>query len=210
MTENKKAALLIGGLVSAALCSTGFANRTEVMQTEKVVTVSTGEMIENVQNIQYLNYINPECTGTMQELCQKIEDMRKTQACEAKKRQKEKKEKEERAAAVSQANKSLLASIIFCEAGNQPYEGQVAVGAVVMNRVRSGSFPGTIEEVIYQSGQFTPACTGWLDQVRSAGSYTGSAMQAASDALAGENPVGECLYFDRGGSGMQIGDHFFH
>lgn len=207
MTENKKAALLIGGLVSAALCSTGFVNRTEVLRTEKVVTVSTGEMIENIQNIQNICYINSECKETMRQVCMEIEKMRESETKEAVRRQKE---KEERAAAVSRENKSLLASIIFCEAGNQPYEGQVAVGAVVMNRVKSGSFPGTIEEVIYQSGQFTPACTGWLDQVRSSESYTGSAMQAAADALAGENPVGECLYFDRGGSGMQIGDHFFH
>ena len=59
--------------------------------------------------------------------------------------------------------KELLAALIFCEAGNQPYEGQVAVGAVVMNRVNSGQFPDTITDVIYQSGQFTPAMTGWLD-----------------------------------------------
>ncbi len=57
--------------------------------------------------------------------------------------------------------RKLLAALIYCEAGNQPYEGQVAVGAVVMNRVRSGSYPNTISEVIYQSGQFGPAMTGW-------------------------------------------------
>ena len=60
-----------------------------------------------------------------------------------------------------------MASIIYCEAGNQPYEGQVAVGAVIMNRVKSGSYPNSIEEVIYQSGQFGPATTGWLNRVRS-------------------------------------------
>lgn len=61
------------------------------------------------------------------------------------------------AAAAQQAEKELLASLIFCEAGNQPYEGQVAVGAVVMNRINSSSYPDTMEEVIYQSGQFSPA-----------------------------------------------------
>ena len=60
----------------------------------------------------------------------------------------------------SASEQELLAALIFCEAGNQPYDGQVAVGAVVMNRVRSGSFPDTITDVIYQSGQFTPAMTG--------------------------------------------------
>ena len=114
------------------------------------------------------------------------------------------------AEAAAQADKELLASLIFCEAGNQPYEGQVAVGAVVMNRVKSSSYPDTISDVIYQSGQFTPAMTGWLDSVRASSGYTESAMQAAEDALAGSNPVGDCLYFSTGGWGMQIGDHFFH
>lgn len=114
------------------------------------------------------------------------------------------------AAAAAQADKELLAALIFCEAGNQPYEGQVAVGAVVMNRVKSGAYPNTISEVIYQAGQFTPAMTGWLDSVRANAGYTESAMQAAEDALAGSSPVGDCLYFSTGGWGMRIGDHYFH
>ena len=61
-------------------------------------------------------------------------------------------EREAREAYV-RANQELMASIIYCEAGNQPYEGQVAVGAVIMNRVKSGSYPDSIEAVIYQSGQ---------------------------------------------------------
>lgn len=61
------------------------------------------------------------------------------------------------AATASTDEVTLLAAIIQCEAGNEIYEGQVAVGAVVMNRVRSGSYPSSIYEVIYQSGQFPPA-----------------------------------------------------
>lgn len=114
------------------------------------------------------------------------------------------------AEAAAQADRELLASLIFCEAGNQPYEGQVAVGAVVMNRVKSGAYPNTISEVIYQSAQFTPAMTGWLDSVRANAGYTASAMQAAEEALAGSSPVGDCLYFSTGGWGMRIGDHYFH
>ena len=121
------------------------------------------------------------------------------------------------AAAVQQApvaatasDQTLLAAIIFCEAGNQPYEGQVAVGAVILNRVRSSVYPNSIAEVIYQSGQFGPAMTGWLDSVLASGSYTATAMQAAADALAGSNPIGDCLYFGCGNFGIQIGDHFFH
>lgn len=107
-------------------------------------------------------------------------------------------------------DQKLLASIIFCEAGNQSYEGQVAVGAVVMNRISSDKFPDTMEEVIYQSGQFIPAMTGWLDTVRADSGYTDAAMQAAKDAMEGVNPIGDCLFFDQGGYGYQIGAHFFH
>ncbi len=110
----------------------------------------------------------------------------------------------------SAGDQALLAAIIFCEAGNQPYEGQVAVGAVIMNRVRSAVYPNSIPEVIYQAGQFGPAMTGWLDSVLASGGYTATAMQAAADALAGSNPIGDCLYFGCGNYGIQIGDHFFH
>ena len=122
---------------------------------------------------------------------------------------KEKAEREAREAYV-RTNQELLASIIYCEAGNQPYEGQVAVGAVIMNRVKSGSYPNSIEEVIYQSGQFGPAATGWLNRVRSSKGYSQTALQAAVDALNGSNPIGNCLYFDQGGAGMKIGAHYFH
>ena len=123
---------------------------------------------------------------------------------------------QERAAAEQQKvtltpeEQALLASIIFCEAGNQPYEGQVAVGAVILNRVKSGSYPNSVAEVIYQPGQFGPAMTGWLDTVLASGSYTPTAMQAAVDAAAGSNPIGDCLYFGNGDYGILIGDHYFH
>ena len=108
------------------------------------------------------------------------------------------------------SNVNLLARVIYGEARGEPYTGQVAVGAVVMNRVKSSAYPNTIEGVIYQSGQFGPAATGWLDQVRNSGSYTQSCMQAAVDALNGVNPIGGCLYFDQGGCGTKIGAHYFH
>lgn len=149
----------------------------------------------------------------------KIEEEKKA-AEEAKRLAEEKAAQEAAAAQAEQAQASsavnasvseqeLLAALIFCEAGNQPYDGQVAVGAVVMNRVRSGSFPDTITDVIYQSGQFTPAMTGWLDSVLASDGYTDSAMQAATDALSGSNPIGDCLYFSTGGGGYQLGDHYF-
>lgn len=110
----------------------------------------------------------------------------------------------------AEGDMELLAAIIFCEAGNQPYDGQVAVGAVIMNRVQSGVYPNSISEVIYQSGQFGPAMTGWLNSILASKGYTETAMQAAADAMGGANPIGDCLYFGNGNYGIQIGDHFFH
>ena len=112
--------------------------------------------------------------------------------------------------AATSGEQALLAALIFCEAGGEPYEGQVAVGAVVMNRVRSGIFPNSITEVIYQSGQFGPAITGKLDAVLADGRTTASCYQAAADALAGANPIGEALYFGNGDYGQLIGNHWFH
>lgn len=103
----------------------------------------------------------------------------------------------------------LLAALIYCEAGNQSMEGKIAVGQVVMNRVASGSFANTISGVIYESGQFTPASTGWLDSV--IGSAPSDCYDAALAALNGEGSVPGCLYFNAGsGKGVQIGDHQFY
>lgn len=104
----------------------------------------------------------------------------------------------------------LLAALIFCEAGNQPYKGQVAVGAVVLNRIKSKTYPDSMKEVIYQRGQFGPAGSGWLNRVLQNKSYTKTAWKAAADALKGKDPINGCLYFNQGGSGKKIGDHYFH
>ena len=107
-------------------------------------------------------------------------------------------------------DQTLLAAIIYCEAGNQPHDGKVGVGAVILNRVRSGSFPNSIREVIYQAGQFGPAITGKFDRVLASGNIPAECYQAAADALAGYNPIGDALYFGTGNSGQLIGDHYFH
>lgn len=91
----------------------------------------------------------------------------------------------------------LLAKIIECEARYEPYEGKVAVGAVVLNRVMSGRFPNTIEEVIFQRGQFQPMTDGgWRTKEPSAQSY-----KAAADALEGIKPVGD--------NGQAVGNALF-
>lgn len=105
---------------------------------------------------------------------------------------------------------AMLAALIECEAGGESYTGMVAVGAVVVNRVNSSSFPNSISGVIYQSGQFTPVATGTFQSVLARGARS-DCYAAAQAALAGESPVGGCLYFNSGyGSGIQIGyQHFY-
>ncbi|MCD8336324.1 MAG: cell wall hydrolase [Lachnospiraceae bacterium] len=105
---------------------------------------------------------------------------------------------------------TLLAALIYCEAGNQSYDGMVAVGAVVINRVNSSSFPNTISEVIYQSGQFSPASSGALATAIANG-VPSTCYTAAAAAIAGEDPTGGALYFNTtANKGIQIGDHWFY
>ncbi len=105
----------------------------------------------------------------------------------------------------------LLAALIQCEAGNQPYEGRLAVGAVVMNRVKSGAYPNSIYGVIYASGQFTPALNGTVAKVYNSGKISDTNVQAAQAAINGETTVGSALHFRRanGREGIIIGAHVF-
>lgn len=107
----------------------------------------------------------------------------------------------------------LLAALIYCEAGGESYEGKLAVGAVVCNRVRSASYADTLQGVIYASGQFTPAVTGKLDRVMEKGNVPQSCYDAAVEALGGYTNVGDCLYFRRNNGtrqGTVIGNHVFY
>lgn len=106
----------------------------------------------------------------------------------------------------------LLAALIHCEAGGEPYEGQVAVGAVVMNRVRSPAYPDSIHGVIYASGQFTPAMSGKVNRVYESGRIYESCIRAAEEALSGVSNVGDLTHFRRvnGRDGLVIGNHVFY
>lgn len=106
----------------------------------------------------------------------------------------------------------LLAALIQCEAGGESYEGQLAVGAVVMNRVRSAAYPDSIHGVIYASGQFTPAISGKVNRVYESGKIFASCIQAAEDALSGNSNVGDLTHFRRnnGREGLVIGNHVFY
>ena len=105
--------------------------------------------------------------------------------------------KTEQKAAVSADvdEETLLAAIIQCEAGGCSYECQKAVGAVVLNRVRSKKYPNNIKDVIYQKGQFGPVRNGSLKK-RLSGTISKTAKKAARAALAGEDNTGGALYFN--------------
>ena len=115
-------------------------------------------------------------------------------------------------AAISAEELKLLANIIYCEAGSESYVGKVAVGNVIMNRVKSASQPNTITEVVYAKGQFSPVRNGSLQRALSSDKADASCYQAAIEALAGSQPVGEKLFFRRnnGRSGQVIGHHVFY
>lgn len=114
------------------------------------------------------------------------------------------------AVAVGADDTRLLAALIYCEAGNQGYEGHLAVGATVMNRVRSGAYPNTIYSVIYASGQFTPALNGKVARVYG-GNIPDSCITAAQEAINGATNIGTATHFRRVGAheGIVIGDHVF-
>ena len=237
--KNKRMFLAMYTAMMSAVMLTGFASSTEAQEQSTVEVEVSTEPLDQEETLDDIQSVGGTGTdwGVSQEVIDvqsgmienvkiaaveakiayeaKLEEERRA-AEEAERIAREKAEAEAAAAAqaeaeaAQQAEKELLASLIFCEAGNQPYEGQVAVGAVVMNRINSSSYPDTMEEVIYQSGQFSPAMSGWLDRVRANQGYTEAAMQAAEDALAGSNPIGDCLYFSVGGYGTRIGDHLFH
>lgn len=88
------------------------------------------------------------------------------------------------------ADHRLLAKLVYAEARGETYKGQVAVAAVVLNRVRSASFPNTISGVIYQTNAFTCVNNGSINNTPDS-----SCIRAARDAMNGWDPTGGCLYY---------------
>ena len=88
------------------------------------------------------------------------------------------------------ANINLLARIISAEGRGEPYIGQVAIGAVIMNRIEHPSFPDTLAGIIYENGAFTALVDGQFNEP-----IADSAYDAARDALSGWDPTGGCIYY---------------
>ncbi len=112
-----------------------------------------------------------------------------------------------------EGDRYLLANLIYCEAGGEPYEGQLAVGSVVINRVLSSRYPDSVLGVIHQSGQFSPVASGRLDLALGANRATADCYRAADEAMSGVTNVGNCVYFRtpiEGLEGIRIGGHIFY
>ncbi len=112
-----------------------------------------------------------------------------------------------------EGDRKLLANIIYCEAGGEPYEGKLAVGAVVINRVLSGKFPDTVKGVIYQKSQFSPVASGRYALALASDKANAACYQAADEAMLGVTNVGACVFFRTpipGLTGINIGGHVFY
>ena len=96
------------------------------------------------------------------------------------------------ASSSSTSDLQLMARAINGEARGEPYEGQVAVGAVILNRVKDSRFPNSISGVIYQSGAFTAVADGQINAPIDEGS---TVYKAAQDAMNGWDPTGGCVYY---------------
>ena len=98
----------------------------------------------------------------------------------------------------SASDLDLLAALIYCEAGAESYEGQVAVGATVINRMNSGIYSNTIRGAIYDSWAYSPTWTGVLDRAIANGNFC---YKAAQDAINGVDPTGGAMSFKLASSG---------
>lgn len=126
-------------------------------------------------------------------------------------REKAKLNKNRGAVSVATSDVTLLAALIQCEAGRESYEGKLAVGAVVMNRVRSASYPNSVSGVINAPSQFPPATNGKVASVIASGP-SASCIQAAQAAIDGASNVGGATHFratSTGATGIVIGNHAF-
>lgn len=160
-------------------------------------------------------YIKAEYASVEFEMgeAQTMEQIRAAEEAAEAARKKAELKKQYEAVSASGNDVQLLGALIQLESGNQPYEGQLAVGAVVMNRVRSGRYPNTIADVIFAPGQFPYASTRVYDVMNSG--VKSSCLQAAQEAINGASNVGSFTHFKSArssvsGASIVIGGHIFY
>jgi spore germination cell wall hydrolase CwlJ-like protein len=168
----------------------------EAAQEEKTEEIKTEEDNKETSNIDKKSEPAKEVKKA-----KAAEDSDKKPEAKAKEKKVEKKaekkeDKKEEKKKYSEADLRLLSAIIYCEAGSESYKGKAAVGIVIMNRVRSGSFPDTIKGVVYQKYQFSPVRNGSLDRALDQydkGRFTSEdekeCIQAAKEVLSGKTTI---------------------
>ncbi len=176
------------------------------------VTIDSDKWVEIQYSEEETGYVAAEFVSLEHELGEgmTMEEIKEKEAAE--KREKLKQQLEAMQAEGDEIK--LLAALIHAEGGNQPHEGKLAIGAVVINRVRSPGYPNTIAEVIYSPGQFGPASNGTLVKYYTAGP-SADCMQAAQEAIAGYTNIGTYTHFrkanvDMGENSIVIGNHVFY
>lgn len=173
----------------------------KIHSTEREISSTEAEMLAYEQRLQEQN-------NSIAQLQKQLEEERRLSQLAAKSTWRDISE-----ISFADGDRYLLANLIYCEAGNQPFEGQVAVGAVVMNRVMSSVFPDTVVGVIYQNKQFSPVGSGRLALALAEDHATAACYRAADEAMKGATTVGNCLFFRtpiEGLTGIQIGGHIFY
>lgn len=210
----------IAGWVPAEnLVETEISNEEAVAANEQVIAERTGETAsedeffaeEEVQQDETAA-LQAEASEAAQNEIEEVQAAEEAARIEAEAQQAALAAQAAQTAAISAEELKLLANIIYCEAGSESYVGKVAVGNVIMNRVKSASQPNTITEVVYAKGQFSPVRNGSLQRALSSDKADADCYQAAIEALAGAQPVGGKLFFRRnnGRSGQVIGHHVFY
>lgn len=191
---------LITGVISTPVSA--FASETETVSENVTIVESTS--VEKVMEPEIENTKSEESTVN-------VLDSTKDTVMKGKSKKASKKKTAKKKADYTKAELRLMASIINCEAGIEPYQGKLAVGIVVMNRVKSSSFPGSIKSVIYQPGQFSPVRNGALrtrlaqyDAGKTKSAQWKSCIKAAKKVLSGQKTI---LY--RGKTKSLRGYHFF-
>jgi len=178
--------------------------------TYKVVEEKDGWL--GIQLDGKVGYISAEYAevGFKLETAKTIEEIRAAEE-KARKEAEAKKRAEAEAKAANASDVALLAAIVQMEAGNQSFEGKLAVASVVMNRVRSAAYPNTVKGVIYAPGQFPPAHTSRMASLVANGA-SAECVKAAKQALGGVDNVGGLTHFHaaRLGGKKIIGGHAFY
>lgn len=175
----------------------------KVNKGEKLVVDVDAETADGWVAVKYndsVGYVsaNYVTVDVVMETALTIEEIREKARIEAEKKKAEeaaKKKAEQEAALAKASDLDLLAALIWCEAGAEPYEAQLAVGACVVNRMEHRLYPNTIKGVIYQKNQFTPAGSGKVERVLQQKKASASCYKAAAAALAGEDNTNGCRSF---------------